>query len=193
MSYIMPEIVSILKTLLLLFLVLVVVSSSVCSQPSDLAFETIPVEGGMQTYVKCIIQDKIGYLWFGTWSGLSRYDGYSFVSYRYDIDDTSSIAENLIYSLYEDKAGVLWVGTGVGLEKFDRTTSTFTHYVSNPLGTGEDVSNTVTAICEDRYGVLWVGTSWGLFQFDKAAGTFTALRYDTTDPGSIFHNRVNAI
>jgi hypothetical protein len=32
-----------------------------------------------------------------------------------------------------------------------------------------------------------------LFQFDKAAGTFTALRYDTTDPGSIFHNRVNAI
>jgi len=189
----LPDDRSPLKSLLLLILALVLLPASVHSQPSDLAFETIPVEGGIQTYVKCIIQDKSGYLWFGTWSGLYRYDGYSFVSYRYDIDDTSCIAENLIHSLYEDKAGVLWVGTGVGLDRFDRTTSTFAHYVPNPLGIGEEVSNTVTAICEDKYGVLWVGTYWGLYQFDRTTGRFTALRYDTTDPGSIFHNTVNAI
>jgi signal transduction histidine kinase/ligand-binding sensor domain-containing protein/DNA-binding response OmpR family regulator len=193
MSSIVPEIVATGKKFAPLLWVLVLVSPSVYSQQSDLAFETFSIDQGMPTNVRCIIQDKIGYLWFGTYNGLYKYDGYSLLSYRYDIDDTSSIGENLVFSLYEDKAGVLWAGTGVGLERFNRATSTFLHYVPNPSIAGEDLSNTVTAICEDKYGVLWVGTSWGLFQFDRMTGKFTALRYDTTDPGSIFHNTVNAI
>jgi ligand-binding sensor domain-containing protein len=125
----MPETGSTLKNLLLLSWVLVVVSRPAFSQHSDPALETITVDRGMQTNVRCVIQDKIGYLWFGTWNSLYRHDGHSFVPFRYDIDDTSSLAENLVFALYGHKAGVLWAGTGVGLEKFDRTTSTFQHYV----------------------------------------------------------------
>jgi ligand-binding sensor domain-containing protein len=48
------------------------------SQSQGLAFEHLSVDQGMPTVVNYILQDKIGYLWFATNSGLYKYDGYSF-------------------------------------------------------------------------------------------------------------------
>ncbi len=189
----MPESSSLLKILILLSLVLAIPSAFVYSQQQNLAFETLSVEHGMPTAVMCILQDGTGYLWFGTYGGLYRYDGYSFVSYKHDFDDSTSIADNRISTLYEDKAGVLWIGSSSGLERFDRTTGTFMHYAPNPSGAVEGATNYVGAICEDKRGILWVGTEWGLCQFDRTTGTFSSLRHDSTDPGSIAHNSVNAI
>ena len=146
------------------------VSPHVYSQNSDLTFETLSVDQGMPTTVTCILQDRTGYLWFGTYNGLYKYDGYGFVSYKHDLDDTSSIASNKVSTLYEDKDGVLWIGTYYGLVSFDRTTSTFKHYTPNPSDTGSNASNLVWAICEDKYGVLWVGTDWGVYQFNRRTG-----------------------
>jgi signal transduction histidine kinase/ligand-binding sensor domain-containing protein len=181
------------KLLVLLLSALAILPHQSYPQRPDLPFEEISLGEGIPTFVQCILQDRTGYLWFATWSGLYKYDGYTFVSHRHDPDDSSSIIDNTLSRLYEDRAGVLWIGSWHGLEKFNRMTGTFSHYTPNPLGTGEDGSNNVWAICEDNNGVLWVGTGWGLKQLNRATGKFTSLRYDTTDPGSIFHNSVGAI
>ncbi len=189
----MSESMSAIKSFLVLSLILAFIRAPVHPQQDNLVFEPLSVDQGMPTAVRYILQDRTGYLWFGTYSGLHRFDGYSFVSYRHDAGDTSSIVDNNASTLYEDKAGVLWIGSPLGLDKFDRTIGTFSHYVPDPAGRGEDPGNKVLAIREDRNGALWVGTEGGLYQFDRATGKFTALRIGTTDSVGMSHNPVNAI
>ena len=42
--------------------------------------------------VKCIVQDRDGFIWFATPNGMSRYDGYQFKNYsNFDNDATPKI------------------------------------------------------------------------------------------------------
>ena len=71
-------------------------------------------------------------MWFGTQDGLNFFDGYSFVTYRNDPNDSTSISNNYIQTLFEDQQGQLWIGTrGGGLNRFDRKTKIFEHYTNN--------------------------------------------------------------
>lgn len=124
--------------------------------------------------VFAILQDRQGFLWFGTEDGLNRFDGYSFKVFQHDPGDPASLSHNWIWSLYEDRAGTLWVGTyGGGLNRFDAATEGFTRYsLANDLegGAGEGVAK---VIYEDPTGRLWVGTEQGLYQYDRANDTFS--------------------
>jgi signal transduction histidine kinase/ligand-binding sensor domain-containing protein/DNA-binding response OmpR family regulator len=160
------------------------------SQHSSPGFETLPVDQGAPIHVSCILQDRIGYLWFGTWSGLYRYDGYNLISYKHNPDDTSSIAHNSLYALYEDKTGVLWIGSLLGLERLDYASGAFRHYTPNHSSTGSDGSNSVFNILEGKDNSLWIGTGSRLCRFNKVSGEFTYPRQDTADPGSLFTGKV---
>ena len=55
--------------------------------------------------IRYIYQDSKGFLWLATLNGLSRYDGNSFLTFRPEIGDEVSLADNRIYDLTEDKDG----------------------------------------------------------------------------------------
>ena len=151
-------------------------SNSIIS--SDLKFVKIGVEEGLsQSTVLSILQDKRGYLWFGTGNGLNRYDGYEFVVYNNLTDVTTSISDNEITSLFEDENGNLWIGTSKGiLNKFNYKTETFEHFdiantsdwylldeekfVNVPLTLSRNQLSSITSIDQDKIGNLWIGT-WG--------------------------------
>jgi signal transduction histidine kinase/ligand-binding sensor domain-containing protein len=159
-----------------------------------MVFEHFSIEQGMLGRgVLCIYQDSIGYLWFGTYTGVDRYDGYSFKSYRHDQGDLSSIANALVQTLYEDHEGNLWVGTARGLDMLDRATETFSHFTPHHPILGTEQSNYISAIQEDEFGVLWVGTHEGLKTLDRTTGTFTYLRHDSLDAGSLSDDFIGAI
>jgi signal transduction histidine kinase/ligand-binding sensor domain-containing protein/CheY-like chemotaxis protein len=181
------------KLLPLLSLILANVTGSVIAQQDDLAFEKLPLDQGASTHVSCILQDRTGFIWVATWSGLHRYDGYSYVAYKHNAGDTASIADDRLSTLYEDKAGILWVGSWLGLERFDQATGTFRHFIPNPQAPASDASNNVSAICEDRTGGFWVGSWGGLYRFDRISEKFTPVIHDSSDPGSVAHNSVGAI
>jgi signal transduction histidine kinase/ligand-binding sensor domain-containing protein len=127
-------------------------------------FEHLSVEDGLaHSEVWAIAQDPLGFLWFGTQNGLSKYDGYSFTTYRHDPDNGGSLSDNYVLSLLIDSEGMLWVGTLVGvLERFDRAKDAFVHY---PIG------QRIYDITEDTAGDLWLGTaSPGLLRFDPTTG-----------------------
>lgn len=89
-------------------------------------FRHLQVENGLSNNaVICSLQDKRGFLWFGTKDGLDRYDGYAFKVFRNDPDDSSSIGSNFVHALYEDPDGLLYVGTEKGLYRFDASTERF--------------------------------------------------------------------
>lgn len=118
-----------MKIYLLLFEFLFL-STQLFPQHGDLTFEHITVDDGLpENSVRTILQDHLGFMWFGTQNGLVKYDGYEMTIYRPDPTDTSSFTGRNIYSLYEDKEGNIWIGTELaGLSKFDRATETFTQF-----------------------------------------------------------------
>lgn len=62
--------------------------------------------------VRCIFQDSRGFIWFGTYDGLDRYDGYNFKVLRNRINDSTSLPHNYISAINEDDANNLWIDMG---------------------------------------------------------------------------------
>lgn len=157
------------------------------SPQKEILFERLTVKNGLsQGSVLCILQDKRGFMWFGTEDGLNRYDGHSFKVFRSNPRDTVSLARNYIEALYEDKEGTLWVGTKGGLCRFNRTTETFTTFRAD--GKPASLSNGyVTSIVDDARGeYLWVGTyGGGLCRMDKKTGLFNTYRKNLRDAGAL--------
>ncbi|MCP4602451.1 MAG: response regulator [Proteobacteria bacterium] len=159
-------------------------------------FERLSPEQGLsQNTVQCILQDRYGFMWFGTQDGLNKYDGYKFTVYRHDPDNSASLANNYVLSMFEDTRGNLWIGTrGDGLDKLDRKTETFIHHKNQPGNPKSISNNNIWSICEASQGGLWIGTlGGGLNKFDQKSGTFTHYRNNPDDPKSISSDSVRLV
>jgi len=115
----------------------------------DLSFEHITIEDGLsQSAVLCILQDQVGFLWFGTADGLNRFDGYTFKVYRHSPSDERTLSNNFIVRLLEDQVGDLWVAPRGVLCRLDRQRGDFERFESSPQA--------IENIYEDRQGNLWL-------------------------------------
>ncbi|WP_300601089.1 two-component regulator propeller domain-containing protein [Niabella sp.] len=123
-------------------------------------FRHYEVENGLShNSVIAALQDKKGFMWFGTPDGLNRFDGYAFKIYR--SGGIHSLNSNAIFYLHEDKAGTLWVGTEKGLYSFSSNSENFTLL---PGSSGK----TIRAIQDDGSGHLWFAEDTGLYQYNFA-------------------------
>lgn len=103
-----------LFTVLILFL-----CTSGHSQTRSTRFQHLTIDDGLpQNMVDDILQDSHGFLWFGTWNGLCRYDGYTFEVFDNQNPKGSAIRDNFIYALLEDNYGNIWIGTNQGLQLY---------------------------------------------------------------------------
>jgi len=153
-----------------------------------------PPEGKTFVHITGIVQDKQGYMWFGSKKGLYRYDGYNFITYKNDPLNLNSLGSNSLESLAIDSTGMLWIGTfGGGLDRLDPVTENFTHFHHEAANEGSFSSDTILAILPDSKGILWVGTPSRLDQFDPATNKFKHYSHDTNDPFSLSCNEVRTI
>lgn len=179
----------------LFLLISLILPAGLYSQKPSLRFQHFTIEQGLaQSSVFCILQDKKGFMWFGTEQGLNRFDGYNFVVHKFQPNDPNSLNSNYILSIHEDPAGILWIGTdGGGLNKFDPETAQFSYYLVDPQSL-DSFANIINVIFEDRSGELWIGTAGGgLHTFARKNGTFTHFPIYPNDPDSLSHNTINAI
>ncbi len=156
------------KTLLLL--ICLVCYSGICHAQvanEHYYFKNLSVQNGLsQNTVNAILQDKQGFMWFGTKDGLNRYDGLSFRKFKHDNRSRQSIGNNFITALYEDAEGNIWIGTDVGLYVYYPEKDSFLHFTELSLE-GTRVEHTVTAISGDNQGCVWMAVeSQGLFCYD---------------------------
>ena len=137
-------------------------------------------EGLPNSDVTAVVQDKLGFIWFGTQDGLARYDGTRMRVYRPVEHDATSLSSGYIQSLELDATGKLWIGTPEnGVNVYDPEKDTFTRYVRDP-GKGGLSSEGVTAIARDRKDRIWLAMSGGgLDRFEPEAKTFVEY---TTKP-----------
>ena len=68
-------------------------------------------DGMSQNTVMAIMQDKQGYMWFGTWDGLNRFDGYTFEVFKAMSEGVEVPVNNRVDLIYEDESEQIWWAT----------------------------------------------------------------------------------
>jgi ligand-binding sensor domain-containing protein/two-component sensor histidine kinase len=79
-------------------------------------------EGLASSYVSTIMQDKMGFMWFGTANGLQRYDGRKIIMFRAGENEKDYLPAQSISQIFEDKKGNFWVRCGSEIGIFDPAT-----------------------------------------------------------------------
>ena len=162
--------------------------------PRSLRFEQLSVEHGLaQESILAVAQDRDGFMWFGSQTGLSRFDGYRVITYRNDVTDPTSLVNNWVRVLHVDGDGKIWIGTDGGLDRFDPGTGRFTHFPPPRWGKRGNGDRHIHAIADDGKGSLWLATADGLQRFDIASGRFTMWHKEDGVAGSLSSNSVNAL
>lgn len=113
-----------MKRLQLLLLWVWMVCFSAASH--DYMFKHLEVKDGLSNnQVNAIYKDSNGFMWFGTASGLNRYDGYNIKIYRSQKDDEKSLPDSYVEDIQEDASGNLWIRTGSGYAIYNSASDVF--------------------------------------------------------------------
>lgn len=110
--------------------------------------------------VSRILQDKDGFLWFGTLDGLCRYDGYRVIVLRTNYKNTNLLSNNEIKSLAEDKQNNIWIGTQSGLNVLNRETFQISK-VNRPEFNGISIRSLLGA----NDGSIWIGAENIIYRY----------------------------
>ena len=138
-------------------------------------------DGLIQNTVMSILQDKSGDLWLGTWNGLSRFNGYEFVSYQSELVNDAHAHSNRIDFIYQDSLEYIWIQTYDNkLYRFDKRTETFTALDIQVQKLSQYHCNT---FIEPVPGIIWVAAENEVFLIDEtdAAKPIQITSFSTGD------------
>ena len=133
-------------------------------------------EGLSNGAVNTIVKDAEGYIWFGTWNGLNRYDGSRIVTYLPG-NNPNSIHNHVIRELYPTSSGPIWMLTNKGLGLYDNIHDQFTSYFTNE---SEEINyeNDIAISHSESYGTLASVFGRGIFRFDSTTRQFNKIAFD---------------
>jgi signal transduction histidine kinase/ligand-binding sensor domain-containing protein len=116
-------------------------------------------EGLSNNSVFSVYQDHLGFMWFGTFSGLNRYDGREIEVFKPEQAKPDSISGSVIFDVFEDSNQRLWIGTdGGGLNRYNFSDGSFSVYQAEADNPNSLPSQKVFCLEEDSAGRIWVGT-----------------------------------
>lgn len=123
-------------------------------------FASDKLSGGLIT---CVCQDRYGFIWVGTEYGLNKFDGYRFTTYFHSRQDSATLVDNEISTIYMDRQGRLWVGCSKGLTCYDYEHDNF-HRFAFP----DQLQPRVNALTETHEGKLLIGTGgYGIYSLNE--------------------------
>ncbi len=168
-----------------------------CVSPQDIQLDSVsrPADEISGT-VYSITQDNSGFLWFGTGSGLYKYDGFQYTVYHYQPTKPSGLSSDAIECVMADRQGYIWIGhyhNSSGIERLDPSTGIFTHYEHREDDIHSLSSDSVTTIMQDREGTIWIGTQIGLNRFDALNNRFDQYHHKENDPASLSSDQIRPI
>lgn len=141
-------------------------------------FKVLDISDGLSNNtVKCITQDKQGFIWMGTFDGLCKFDGVSFTVYRHDPEYSLSLANNHVEALLPVEDG-MWIGTENGLNYFSSKENRFYPcFKMYPTGETVKMDKAVKSIIAVGSRLFVLSASRKLFVL-KEDRTFEQCSYD---------------
>ena len=117
------------------------------------------VEDGLsQKTVMSILQDRQGYMWFGTWDGLNRFDGYNFRVFKAMSDKEEAQVNNRVDLIYEDEDEQLWWMTyDRHFYMLDKSRQVMVERMESELPEAmlEQMAHTHESLIVDGKGIAW--------------------------------------
>ena len=174
--------------------------TALSAQNNDLKFSHLTTDNGLsQNSVHSILKDKYGFMWFGTWEGVNRFDGYSFKVFRANEDDSTALSNNRINAIVSDSAQNIWVSTGDPkyLFRFNFEKENFTRFPANrvskaiALKLNNSRINSIKKAENSKF--IWVATNAGLQQTNKQTNRKTIYQTNRFTPFSLTDHVINAV
>lgn len=159
------------------------------SQPIIPRFENIGVNEGLpHSSVYSIMQDKKGFMWFGTADGLCRYDGSELITFKYINSDKHEVLRNIVKGkMLEDKSGNIWYSNESGIYKWDVIKEVVIRVKAID---GKKYANTeFECIYLDQANCIWLFNQVnGVFEFNITTGAIRQypLPNNSSQPGFAF-------
>lgn len=152
-------------------------------------------DGLSENVVNCMLQDHKGFMWFGTWDGLNKFDGYRFKTYKSRPGDSGGLISNRITDIKEDAYGFIWVLTYDGLvHRFNPRTEQF---LITPQFSPEFASFKVPitqVIIHDKKDIWLLTRDGGCFRAVTDSTDYAlSITYYSKENGKIPSNTVNSI
>lgn len=172
---------------ILILLLFVGFIPSTFAQRLPFAFNQIRIsDNSLENRVFCMLKDKSGYLWLGTYSGLKRYDSELTITLKHQIKDEHSLVSNHVTALCEDRQGRIWVGTNEGVCYFDKQKN---HFITiKELNKPDFVCFNI--LCDSRGDIWFSIRDHGLFKLDSRTNQLQNFRHEDSNPQTITSNRV---
>lgn len=165
---------------------------------SHIIFNHLTIEDGLsQSSVTCILQDRSGFMWFGTQDGLNRYDGYNIKVFKNDPGDSTALTDNFIFSIYEDLFGTLYIETQSGtFHQYNPRSESFQIVIKDSVDLERAKVNSVSALLQESSGIRWTGglsKGTGLVRFDTKTDNSTTFKHNPSDPSSLSDDKVYSV
>ncbi|MES2829446.1 MAG: two-component regulator propeller domain-containing protein [Bacteroidota bacterium] len=134
---------------------------------SSYQFSHLDITNGLSdNQVNSIYKDKKGFMWFGTTSGLNRYDGNKFKIFKRDAKDPNSLIENHVMNISEGPDDKLWVFTHSNISIYDQRLERFSNDITSELKNLNIPASTITRVKKDTKGDFWfVADKRGLYRY----------------------------
>ncbi|HEU4554555.1 MAG TPA: two-component regulator propeller domain-containing protein [Chitinophaga sp.] len=162
-------------------------------QTPSYQFTRIDIDQGLSNnQVSCIFKDSKGFMWFGTVSGLNRYDGYTFRIFKHDLRDTTSLPDNFIERITGAPGGLLWIYARDGQHVYDPARNAFRQ--PQPVLQQWGIPGAaVNDIVRDTMGRYWfIVPAAGLYCYTPGKQPALHIQH-TKDSASISDNNIAAI
>jgi len=148
------------------------------AQTPSYNFRRVSAKDGLgDGVVSPIARDKYGYIWFGSLSGLNRYDGYRVTNFFVNNKDSFSIPTDFVRTIFCDVYGDIWFGYGNGLYRFDYPTRHF-ELITATRGLGvNEIRPSGDSLCLlTEKGIAFYNTVHKRFSFGSSANNDPMVR-----------------
>ena len=160
---------------------------------NDYTIELLTEETGFVSYeIYSIVQDKKGFLWFGTGeNGIMRYDSRKVMQLEAGEAGNTNLSHNEAGNLMHDKQGNIWVGTwGAGVNKYNPKSGRF-EYFNHSSTLGDSISgNRIQSLFQDSEGQYWFGSYADGLNLYLGQGKFKRFPYQNRTQQGPSHNRI---
>ncbi|WP_428329300.1 hybrid sensor histidine kinase/response regulator transcription factor [Mucilaginibacter sp.] len=176
----------------LTFIVAIFMQQVLFAQTDVYKFSHLDITNGLSdNQVNCIFKDDKGFMWFGTTSGLNRYDGYKFRIFKHDAQNSASLGENNVTSINQGPENKLWIFTHSAISIYNAATETFSRNITAQLAAYNIPASQIKSVKKDQQGNFWFLTEGkGLYCYNTATRTTAFYNSSSKSKVALYSNYV---